>query len=378
VHLKIVPWLKCALVSTMSLRQCLRVCVLLVTVDILCVACRHSKLKPGDVVKKKGDNGKEYVVQTCLGMGVQGEVWTLNGSDRLLKARVAHKNVNRECLFGKIAAQKDSTHFTNCFDHGEGEVWKVEGSELKLEKQIAYTLWERAKGQQISTLMSPPSRAKELNKVFPDLHSVFDRLNELFHMFDTLQQPGTIAPGIGVRQWTQDWQWAHMFASADGFTLIDYGMQTQCCNGSQECAVNSVNYFEPCTSNLLRASSLSASKYLTQFMVDLAFGQSFSQFGQSDWFKRLHNTSLESLVRDLRSGSGPSREMFRDQWDLQSAKVIVEMAKWRRVHEVDAQWPPLFMNSIKVALESVPLSTPITQELLDVDRKKSLSPPIHV
>jgi len=82
---------------------------------------------------------------------------------------------------------------------------------------------------------------------------------------------------------------------------------------------------------------------------------------RSDWFKRLHNTSLESLEMELRSSSGPSRELFRNQWRLQNAKVILEMAK--TVHNKDTRWPPLFMKTVKLALESVPLRMPMAEDL---------------
>jgi len=346
---------------------------------------RHgSKLSSGDIVRSLGGNVKEYQVQTCLGKGNYGEVWTLHASDHLLKFHnSAHLlwPIASECLFGKIAVQKDSAHFATCFDHGPGEVWTLEDSDLVLKYRWkgGYSIWQKMDGQKVSALTNS-SNVEDFEKVFPDLNSVFGYLTQLFHIFDALQKPGTIAPGIGVRQWHLDAHPSNILASAEGLVLIDYGINLQCCSDPQDCAVESGFadvQIEPCrgtrTLGTLQAGSTCMQccsdpqecvvESMLEFMLDVVFRPTFGF--RSHWFQQLHNTSLESLVMELRSSSGPSREMFQNQWCLQNANVILGMAS--AFHEGHVQWPPAFMEEVKLALKNLPLRTSIVQEVPNVE-----------
>jgi len=226
----------------MPLHQCVQACVILSAACQSSAACHGSKLSSGDIIKKPGDNDKQFEVQICLGSGTSGEMWTLNGSDYVLKFQTSPPvGSSSECLFAQIAAQKDSAHFANCFDHGSGEAWTLEGSDLVLKYAIIhYTVWQRVDGETVSALMQKVAgihvSEEGFNRLFPDLDSLLGHLNELFHIFDALQKPGTIAPGIGVRQWHTDAYSHNIVASADGLKLIDYGLHKWCCNAPQECA----------------------------------------------------------------------------------------------------------------------------------------------
>merc|ERR1712129_471000 len=165
--------------------------------------------------------------------------------------------------------------------------------------------------------------------------------------------------------WPQDVQPINMFTSSKGLSLIDYGTHKKCCNGPQKCAVDSGFEdvkVEQCDSHFSSRWNFEAGSQIIELMLDLALAftppSRFSTSMSSDWFKRLHNSSLESLVTELRSSSGPSREMFQNQWGPENAKVMLAMASTK--NDKDVQWPPPFMEQVKIALESVP---PVDMEL---------------
>lgn len=177
-------------------------------------ACTDTKLSTGDQVD-------QYIVEECLGKGVSAEVWTLRDSGHVLKYYYGSP-AREECLFGQVAAQKDSIHFVNCFD-------------ISTKPGSGYTVWEKVEGKELYPLLGSP-QPQEFTDAFPNLYSALNHLTKLFHAFDALQQPGTTGVGSGVRQWHHDSHLGNVMVSPSSFKLIDYGISWRCCADGFSCA----------------------------------------------------------------------------------------------------------------------------------------------
>jgi hypothetical protein len=170
-------------------------------------APRCSELSPGAQVG-------QYIVETCLGEGVYGEVWTLRGSQHVLKLYPEVEEIaeiREACVFGQIASQKDPEHFVNCTSVGTS-------------RPYVYSIWERADGNHWPYY------------TFPSLRACLSRLVQLFDALDSLQKVGHVAPGTGVRQWHRDAHMGNIMLSESSLKLIDYGRNDGFEKESFECA----------------------------------------------------------------------------------------------------------------------------------------------